>query len=98
MPTQNESPLQFVPVQVSVNGKAFTYKSALTEPLQPFDKVVVEFGKSGLVVGTVESVNQVPLDPNAKFKYKFVVQWIDIGSYNRLVATAETTTGVVSIK
>jgi len=93
----------YVPVQVIVAGKAFTYKFLVpvsseggTVPLglairQP---VVVDFGSKGLCVGIVESVNQVPIDPNAKFKYKWIVAAIDRSKYDAILA-AESDAGAV---
>lgn len=86
----------FVPVQVVVGGKAYTYKHSGHGPsLAPRDTVVVPFGLKGLVVGIVESVNQIPLDPNAKFRYKWIAAKVDLTLYNQLLeeeAAAAATT------
>lgn len=84
------SPFDFVPVQVVVAGKAFTYKhhTVIGKPLAPRDAVVVDFGIKGLTVGIVESVNQVPLDPNAKFQYKWIVDRVDRNRYDAILKAA----------
>lgn len=87
----------FVPVQVVVKGRAYTYKTpvldldsqgldALVAVLHPLDRVVVPWGATDFTVGVVESVNVVPLDPQAKFEYKWIVQRIDFMEYEALVA------------
>lgn len=82
----------FVPVQVIVKDRAYTYKAAccnldsLGADLQPLDRVVVPWGANSFTVGVVESINAVPLDPQAKFEYKWIVQRIDFMEYEALVA------------
>lgn len=76
----------FIPCQVVINGKAFTYKIPFGMLLQPRQPVVVDFGVKGLSVGIVESIGQVPLDPQAKFKYKWVVAAIDCSGYDAILA------------
>lgn len=93
-------PTPYVPVQVVVNGKtqSFTYKAPLSYmPIgaenewdfvslwKPLDKVVVDFGKLGWIVGTIESVNEQQLDPTAKFQYKWIIQKIDLSAYKKLI-------------
>lgn len=84
------SPYDFVPVQVVVAGKAFTYKhhTVLGQPLQPRDPVIVDFGTKGLTIGIVESVNQIPLDPNAKFQYKWIIDKVDRSRYDQILKAA----------
>jgi primosomal protein N' len=76
----------FVPAQVVVAGKAFTYKVPAGMVLDIRQPVVVDFGSKGLTVGIVESIDQVPVDPNAKFKYKWVVAVIDRSGYDAILA------------
>lgn len=82
------NPANFVPVQVVVAGKAFTYKHStdIGQALSPRDPVIVDFGTKGLTVGIVESVGQVPLDPNAKFQYKWIVDRVDRSRYDAILA------------
>jgi len=92
----------FVPVQVVVAGKAFTYKYLLpaehiADPtvvgIAVRQPVVVDFGTKGLTVGIVESIGQIPLDPNAKFKYKWIVAPIDRSLYDAILAAEAAAAG-----
>lgn len=82
------NPADFIPVQVVVLGRAYTYKHHIVagQSLAPRDSVIVDFGTKGLTVGVVESVNQVPLDPNAKFQYKWIVDKVDRSRYDAILA------------
>lgn len=73
------------PVQVIVAGKAYTYKVGRELDLSPRDHVVVSFGTKGLTLGIVESVNQIPLDPNAKFQYKWIIAKVDLAPGQALI-------------
>lgn len=86
--TPRLSPSDFVPVQVVVLGRAYTYKhhTVAGQSLAPRDSVIVDFGTKGLTVGIVESVGQVPLDPNAKFQYKWIVDKVDRSRYDAILA------------
>ena len=79
----------YTPVQVVINDKAFTYKlhplTCDALDLKPRDTVVVPFGAKGLVVGVVESVGQIPLDPTAKFLYKWIAAVVDVTTYNAIL-------------
>lgn len=94
----------FLPVQVIVAGKSFTYKYLLPEgdvinpTLSPRDAVVVDFGSKGLTVGIVESINQVPIDPNAKFQYKWIVQPVDRSAYDAILAAESGRTSVMGAR
>jgi len=79
----------YLPVQVIIAGKAFTYKAstAILGAIQPRVPVVVDFGAKGLTVGIVESINAVPVDPNAKFKYKWIVAVVDRSHYDAILAS-----------
>lgn len=81
---------KFTPVQVTVMGKDYTYK--MSENLLPYakvgDLVIVDFGTKGYQVGTVRSIGEVPLDPNAKFRYKWVVSIVtkgDLRAYQQIL-------------
>ena len=80
----------FTPVQVTVIGKDYTYKmsSRLKRYVSPDDLVIVDFGTKGYQVGTVRSIGEVPLDPSAKFRYKWVVSAVpaeDLEEYQEIL-------------
>ncbi len=78
---------EFVPVQVIVKDHAYTYKlpQAWISDCKPTDHVVVPWGKA-FTIGVVESINEIPFDPAAKFEYKWIVQGVCFEAYNELVA------------
>lgn len=87
----------YVAVQVIVKGKPYTYlwpdfpDIEGEEPqirLKTLDFVAVPFGKQGLQLGRVESVGQIPLDPFAKFEYKWIAAWIHAADDFPLVKAA----------
>lgn len=88
---------EYTAVQVVIAGKAFTYKAPakMAGSLEPRTPVVVDFGSKGLSVGIVESVGQVPCDPQAKFKYKWIVAAIDRAPYDAILAAEAAGTQLV---
>lgn len=73
-----ETLLSFVPVQIIVSGKPYTYKCGVEHILAPRDLVVVSFGTKGNTLGIVESVGEIPLDPNVKYQYKWVLAKVNL--------------------
>lgn len=97
---QTQEPInlgEFTAVQVVIAGKSFTYKApaAMVSSLLPRTPAVVDFGSKGLTVGIVESIGQVPVDPNAKFKYKWIVAAIDRSHYDAILAAEAAGTSLV---
>jgi len=81
---------EFTPVQVAVLGREYTYKMSnlWLDTIDAGDYVMVDFGSKGFVIGEVRSIGKVPLDANAKFKYKWIAGSIskgDLALYNQIL-------------
>lgn len=86
--------LSHVPVQVVLKGKVYTYMWATADKEQPglkaLDLVVVPFGKIQMALGRVESVNEIPLNPFAKFEYKWILcKVIDAATFEAMLLAKE---------
>ena len=68
---------KFHTVSVSLSGKLYIYKSP--EPLEVGDYVVVPV-KGGLKSLVVKAIDE-PVDWDAEYDYKWIVQKVDIESY-----------------
>ena len=77
-------------IGVRLNGsyKSYTYKTRISD-IEEGDFVVV-LGAKELTIGEVIKVDDVPnIDPNADFKYKWVVQKVDTGIFDQLTEKDE---------
>ncbi len=76
---------EFVPVQVIVKDRDYTYKlpKAWVADFKPTDHVVVPWGNS-FTIGIVESIGLIPFDASAKFEYKWVVQRMNFATWKAL--------------
>lgn len=63
----------------------YTYKALLKDNLKPDDMVLVDTPSSGLCVVKVLVVDEEPkIDLNSKFPYKWIVQKVDMSTYNAI--------------
>ena len=81
---------RFIKVQFANSVKTYTYKT-IDDSIEVGDKVLVDSPSQGMVVVTVAEVckaNEVDLNEQ-RFKYKWIVQKIDLLAYETLCRAEE---------
>lgn len=88
----------FIKVQFANSTRTYTYKT-IDDSIEVGDKVLVDSPSQGMVVVTVAEVckaDEVDLNEQ-RFKYKWIVQKIDMLAYEALLKADEDTAQLVLI-